>query len=39
MKTINWGIIGAGGISTRFAKVVAGAEGMTLRAVYNRHIE
>ena len=38
MKTINWGIIGAGSISTRFAKVVAGAEGMTLRAVYNRHI-
>lgn len=39
MKTINWGIIGAGGISSRFAKVLAGAEGMAVRAVYNRHIE
>ena len=39
MKTINWGIIGAGTISTRFAKVLAGAEGMAVRAVYNRHVE
>ena len=39
MKTIIWGIIGAGTISTRFAKVLGGAEGMAVRAVYNRHIE
>lgn len=39
MDTINWGIIGAGGISTRFSKVLAGEKGMAVRAIYNRHIE
>lgn len=38
MKTINWGIIGAGNISTRFSKVLAGESHMAVRAVYNRHI-
>lgn len=38
MNTINWGIIGAGNISTRFSKVLAGESGMAVRAIYNRHI-
>ncbi len=36
---VRWGIIGAGGISTRFAGVLAGEQGMALSAVYNRHID
>lgn len=36
---INWAIIGAGGISTRFAGVLAREKGMAVRAVYNRHGE
>lgn len=39
MKTIKWGIIGSGSISTGFSKALAAMEGMAVRAVYNRHIE
>ena len=39
MKTIRWGIIGAGGIAERFAEACKNVEGASLAAIASRSIE